>query len=186
MKVTLAQSLSYHHDICQFNGSLFIMWLSSTAQQAIHATVCIADLGRSDPVRVEQIAAAIGSPRNYLSKTLHILARAGILRSGRGPRGGFQLALPADQVTLAMVMAPFEPVGRRRCVLGLSVCGDANPCAAHGRWKTVARDVDLFFNKTTVGSLMKHQSSSPYSARKISLSSRRPKRRPANETTTRR
>ena len=162
------------------------MWLSSTAQQAIHATVCIARDGDSIPVRVDQIAAAIGSPRNYLSKTLHILARAGILRSERGPRGGFQLARPADQLTLAMVVAPFEPIGRRRCVLGFSVCGDVNPCAAHGRWQAAGQKIDIFFNETTVGSLLQSQLRGPSRARNVSLTSKTPKRRSANATAPRR
>ena len=87
------------------------MWLSSTARQALHAVLCVAIFQDDGPVRVEEIAAATGNPRNYLSKILHALARAGILRSTRGPTGGFQLAEPPDEIALERVIAPFEPVG---------------------------------------------------------------------------
>ena len=127
------------------------MWLSSTAQQAIQAVLCIAGSTDDGPVRVDEIASVIGCPRNYLSKTLHLLTRAGVLRSERGPKGGFRLASPPDRITLARVVAPFEPVGERRCLVGRPTCGDANPCAAHHRWKKVAGSVDDFFNKTTIG-----------------------------------
>jgi Rrf2 family iron-sulfur cluster assembly transcriptional regulator len=131
------------------------MWLSSTAQQAIQAVLCIAGSAEDGPVRVDEIAAAMGCPRNYLSKTLHILTRAGVLRSERGPRGGFRLASAPDRITLARVVAPFEPVGERRCLVGRPTCGDANPCAAHHRWKKVAGSVDDFFTKTTIAGLLK-------------------------------
>ena len=68
------------------------MWLNSTAQNALQAVLHLAELGGSVPVRVGDIATALGVPRNYLSKTMHILAREGILVSTRGPRGGFALA----------------------------------------------------------------------------------------------
>jgi Rrf2 family protein len=129
------------------------MWLSSTAQQAIHAVLCIAGTTGEGPVRVDEIAGALQCPRNYLSKTLHLLVRAGVLRSERGPKGGFQLAVPADRLTLARVVAPFEPVGQKRCLLGLATCGGANPCAAHDRWSRVAGRVDDFFAGTTIESL---------------------------------
>lgn len=130
------------------------MWLSSTAQQAIHAVLCIAGSADEGPVRVDEIATVIGCPRNYLSKTLHLLTRAGVLRSERGPRGGFRLVAAPDRIVLASVIAPFERIGERRCLVGRATCGDADPCAAHRRWKKVAGTVDEFFMKTTIADLL--------------------------------
>lgn len=130
------------------------MWLSSTGQQAINAVVCIAGSADDGPVRVDEIAAATGCPRNYLSKTLYLLTRAGVLRSGRGPRGGFQLAIPPGRLALARIIAPFEPASDRRCLLGRPVCGGATVCAVHDRWMTVATGVEDFFRNTTVATLL--------------------------------
>lgn len=151
------------------------MWLSSTAQQAIHAVVCIAGSADDGPVRVDEVAAAMGCPRNYLSKTLHLLTRAGVLRSGRGPRGGFQLAIPASRLTLAKIIAPFEPAADRKCLLGRPVCGDAKPCAAHGRWKEIAGGVEDFFRKTTIASLLEGNPGASAETRKLILSLRNSK-----------
>lgn len=153
------------------------MWLSSTAQQALHAVLCIADGADHGLVRVDEIAAALGYPRNYLSKTLHALVRAGVLRSERGPKGGFQLSAAPGRVTLAQVIAPFEPVGQRRCLLGRSRCGDKRPCVLHKRWSRVAAPVDAFFTKTTVANLLDGNSRASDAAREAigatRLSSRR-------------
>lgn len=130
------------------------MWLSSTAQQAIHAVLCIAGKGDDRPMRVDDIAAEIGCPRNYLSKTLHALTRAGVLISERGPLGGFRLSRAADRLTLGEVVAPFEPVGERRCLLGFASCSDRRPCKAHATWRDLAGDVDEFFRTTKIASLV--------------------------------
>jgi len=76
------------------------MWLNSTAQSALRAVLHIAEHAGRGAVRVDDIAASLHCPRNYLSKTLHALTRAGVLRSTRGPRGGFQLAEPPERLTL--------------------------------------------------------------------------------------
>ena len=130
------------------------MWLSSTAQQAVHAVLCIASGADHGPVRVDEIAGVLGCPRNYLSKTLHALVRAGVLRSERGPKGGFQLSAAPETTMLAQVIAPFEPVGERRCLLGRPKCSDRHPCLLHERWLRVAAPVDAFFTNTSVASLL--------------------------------
>ena len=141
------------------------MWLSSTAQQAIHAVLCIASGADHGPVRVDEIAVVLGCPRNYLSKTLHSLVRAGVLRSERGPKGGFELSTPARKVTLSQIIAPFEPVGQRRCLLGRPKCSDKHPCMLHERWSRVATPIDVFFTKTTVASLLAGNSRASDAAR---------------------
>lgn len=133
------------------------MWLSSTAQQAVNAVLCIARSERDEPVRVDEIATIMGSPRNYLSKTLHLLARTGVLKSERGPRGGFRLATPPDRLALARIVAPFEPPGERRCLVGRATCSDARRCPAHSRWKEIARSVEDFFANTTIADLLDEQ-----------------------------
>lgn len=129
------------------------MWPTSTVQQAISAVLCIAS-ARGEPMQASTIADATGAPRNYLSKILHSLARAGVLNSERGPRGGFRLAGPADQLTLADIAEPFERPGQRRCLLGRPTCGDANPCAAHRRWSKVAASLENYFQTTTIARLL--------------------------------
>lgn len=129
------------------------MWISGTTQYAIRAVVYVAERGAHEPVRVDAIAAALNVPRNYLSKTLHALARAGVLRSGRGPRGGFQLAVPPESLSLAAVAAPFDDLAVRQCLLGRGACGWRNPCSAHPRWEEVSSALQDFFQRTTVADL---------------------------------
>lgn len=140
------------------------VWIGTTAQNAIRAVLYLAGNAREAPVRVDQIAGALDLPRNYLSKTLHALVRAGVLRSGRGPRGGFQLAEPPDRLPLARVIAPFRPLGEQRCLMGRPDCGGPHPCAAHFRWSKVASALEDFFHRTTVSSLLGEVRARPHTA----------------------
>ena len=126
--------------------------LSHTAEYALRAVLHLAAQPNGMAVRVPELAEATGVPRNYLSKTLHQLARAGVLRSTRGPAGGFRLARPADRLTLHEIVAPFSDHDRRRCLMHDRPCGVA-PCAVHARWAPVARGLDTFFDATTVADL---------------------------------
>ena len=130
------------------------MWISGTTQYALRAVLFVAEHGTDEPVRVDAIAAALNVPRNYLSKTLHSLARAGVLRSGRGPRGGFQLAAPPGEISLARIAAPFDDLAARNCLLGRATCGWKNPCSVHPRWEAVSSSLQSFFRDTTVADLL--------------------------------
>ena len=129
--------------------------LSQTAEYALRTVLFLGDHQDRTLVRVGELAETLGIPRNYLSKTLHQLARAGVLASSRGKLGGFRLARPADRISLAEVIAPFDgPTAARTCLLGRAVCSDQCPCAAHARWKGVSARVSDFFRETTVAELL--------------------------------
>jgi Rrf2 family protein len=175
MELALASSLSYSHDIRQNIRRLGSMWLSSTAQQAIHAVLYIAANSGEGPVRVGDVARALGCPRNYLSKTLHGLVRAGVLRSERGPRGGFRLADAPERLTLARIIAPFEPVGDRPSLVGTRA--GLHHGTALARWTRLAERVDQFFATTTVAGLLFDASRPRTRLRASARDSRFPNRR---------
>ncbi|MEQ9398126.1 MAG: Rrf2 family transcriptional regulator [Longimicrobiales bacterium] len=138
--------------------------LSQTAEYALRAVLFIARAERelgADALpgviwlRVEDVAAGTGVPRNYLSKTLHALRAGGVLDSTRGPNGGFRLAVPEDRLTVARVVEGFDPAHLRSgCLLGPGPCNEDDPCTAHHRWRGVERAVRTFFSETTVADLL--------------------------------
>ena len=130
--------------------------LSDTAEYALRAVLYIAQHARERPLRADEVAEALSVPRNYLSKILHVLAKERVLRSTRGPQGGFQLAVAAERLALHRIVTPFDPMEpRRTCLLGRPQCSDHNPCPAHERWKGISDQVGTFFRTTTVAALLK-------------------------------
>lgn len=129
--------------------------LSSTADYALRAILVLA-LEREAPLlRAEEIAARIGAPRQYLAKTLHALARAGLVTSTRGPLGGFALAVAPESLTLARVVDLFdEPRPSGTCLLGNKPCDVAHPCVAHRRWTAIRADQRAPLANTTIADLL--------------------------------
>lgn len=128
--------------------------LSQTSQYALRTVLQLAGLAPGERGSAVALAGRLGVPANYLSKTLHQLARAGVVTSTRGKHGGFVLARPAHRIRLAEVVAPFQEMGQRSCLLGRPSCSDSRPCAVHGHWKAVAEQVAAFFSRTTVAELL--------------------------------
>lgn len=130
------------------------MILSQTAVYALKAVMHLAEAGTTEPVRVDDIAAALDVPRNYLSKILNGLVRSGVLHSTRGPGGGFTMAVDPAVVPLADVIQPFDDVAHdATCLLGPALCSDGAPCPAHARWAAVSESVKGFLLQTTIEDL---------------------------------
>jgi Rrf2 family protein len=129
--------------------------ISKTAEYALRAVIHLASESVGRPTRAHEIADALDVPSNYLSKILHALARVGILTSGRGPRGGFMLAKPADELRLADLLEALDPsLLQSDCLLGEANCSDETACAVHDKWKRVRDPVCRFFRETTVAEVV--------------------------------
>lgn len=129
--------------------------ISSTADYALRALLLLARQEDGRLLRADDVAEAIGAPRNYLAKTLHELAKAGLVRGMRGPTGGYALAVPAHAITLARVADLFDDSRPNpRCLLGSAPCNPARPCAAHARWTAIVAARRAPLADTTIADLL--------------------------------
>jgi len=91
------------------------MRMSEGVEWALHSCLLMAWQG-DDPVSTAKIAAAFDLPSSYLNKQLQALAKAGLVSSTSGPRGGFRLARPPKEITLLDVVEAIEgPEDAFRC-----------------------------------------------------------------------
>lgn len=127
--------------------------LSKTAEYALRALHQLAFAGAEGHVTTAELAERVGVPANYLSKLLHRLQQEGVVASRRGRGGGFELARPPGQVTLAEVVEPFDDVMEQRCLLGRPECRDDAPCAAHEVWREAVGELRTFFAETSLDDL---------------------------------
>jgi len=84
------------------------MRISAKADYAVRAVAELAAAQGEKPVKAERVASAQGIPLNFLENILGELRHAGIVRSQRGAEGGFRLAKPASEVTVADVIRAVE------------------------------------------------------------------------------
>src|SRR5262249_12525711 len=84
------------------------MKLTRASNYALHALEYLAAGGQDTPVPSHHIARARGIPELFLLKVLKLLASARVLRSLKGPNGGYRLARPASKITLLEVVEAVE------------------------------------------------------------------------------
>jgi len=78
--------------------------ISAKTDYALRAAIELASVSSTDPVKGEAIATAQGIPLRFLENILGDLRNAGVVESRRGVDGGYLLARPAAEITLADVI----------------------------------------------------------------------------------
>lgn len=84
------------------------MKLSEGVEWAIHSVVLLAALGPGATLSGAALAEFHGVSESYLLKHLQMMARANILDSIPGPKGGFRLARPHEEITLLDIVEAVE------------------------------------------------------------------------------
>jgi FeS assembly SUF system regulator len=89
-----------------------------------------------------QIAALTSIPAPTVAKLMGQLARAGLLVSHRGVSGGFALARPAPEVSLADIVEAIDgPIALTHCGQAGEICDLTPHCAVRPHWAPVNRAV---------------------------------------------
>ena len=91
------------------------MWIAKRTDYATRAVLALALADDRKPMKLDEIARRTAVPRSVLEQVMPTLRSAGILRSERGPRGGYRLNRPAEEITLERVVrlfqGPLAPIG---------------------------------------------------------------------------
>lgn len=99
-----------------------LLRISEAASLAMHTMVLLA-AGREQRWSVRRMAEALGASSAHLSKVLQRLAHEGLVTSERGPKGGYALAAPPENITLLQVYEAIEgPLSSSNCILGADKC----------------------------------------------------------------
>jgi len=85
-----------------------------------------------------EVAAAIGVARPTVSKLLKILAREGLVVSHRGAKGGYSLARPPDQISIAQIIDAVEGrIAMTECSATAGLCARESGCAVRSAWRRI-------------------------------------------------
>lgn len=129
--------------------------LSKTSQYSLKAVLFLAK--NSDSTKkygVEEISNEIDVPRHYLAKLLQTLSKRSIIRSSKGPGGGFFMeANDLEQTLYDVVTAVDNPDYLNSCGLGLKECSDKTPCPVHDDFKKIREKIRTKVFTKTVGEM---------------------------------
>ncbi len=106
------------------------MLYSKAAEYAIRAMVYLAEQTPGELIQLKDVAEKEDVPFHFLAKTMQILSRKGLVRSHRGPRGGFTLSRKPEEITLYDIVDPIDHIANydEICILGIDVCSDEASC----------------------------------------------------------
>ncbi|MDH4286418.1 MAG: Rrf2 family transcriptional regulator [Gallionella sp.] len=111
------------------------MRLTTKGRFAVMAMADLAMRGENTPVTLSAISERQKISLSYLEQLFGKLRRSKIVESVRGPGGGYNLAKPAEKITIAeIIVAVDEPLDATKCG-GKGDChGEKNSCITHDLW----------------------------------------------------
>lgn len=142
------------------------MQIGKTAQNAISVVSYLVECTRDGrpAVSSQDVATARKFSKPLAAKILSTLSKAGIITGATGPGGGYQLAKPADQISLYEVVKQFELQNQlMMCPFGEGWCEHFKSCPLHEKIEKLRSNQMQFLIENHFGGFMKSGYSSDIS-----------------------
>ena len=145
------------------------MLLSTKGRYAVMAIVEVARQSDARPISLGDIASRLELSLAYLEQLFMKLRRRGLVRSIRGPGGGYVLGRDANAISIGEVMAAVdEPVRMTRCISEGEGCVASRRCNTHFLWDALGSHIEQFLSTATLADVLHGRYSAPGAS--ISLS----------------
>ena len=133
------------------------MRLTTKGRFAVTAMVDLALRQNRGPVTLAAISERQHISLSYLEQLFGKLRRASLVSSVRGPGGGYNLAQPANQITVAgIVSAVDEPLDATQCG-GKENCHDDQRCMTHDLWANLNARMVEYLDSVNLADLVEQQ-----------------------------
>ena len=136
------------------------MKISTRGRYALRLMIDIAIYGNETPVRIKDIAKRQEISEKYLEQIVSVLNKAGLVKSSRGPQGGYRLMKKPEDYTAGRILKLIE--GSLAPVACME--GDVNDCPRHGicatlrLWEKINDAVEDVVESVTLADLVSWQS----------------------------
>jgi Rrf2 family iron-sulfur cluster assembly transcriptional regulator len=127
--------------------------LSTKGRYAVMAMVDLARHAQAKPVSLSDIATRQEISLSYLEQLFARLRRAGLVKSVRGPGGGYRLARGSAETRVSeIILAVDEPIKATRCTeMGATGCrADRSKCLTHDLWEELGNQIHTFLSSVTL------------------------------------
>jgi Rrf2 family iron-sulfur cluster assembly transcriptional regulator len=132
--------------------------LTSKGRYAVTAILDLAFHSTSGPVTLSDISKRQDISLSYLEQLFTRLRKQALVRSTRGPGGGYSLNRPANEIAVAEVISAVdEIVDTTRCS-GANNCHDGQQCLAHELWDDLSQQIYGFLDEISLQDLMEESS----------------------------
>ncbi|SFN71694.1 transcriptional regulator, BadM/Rrf2 family [Formivibrio citricus] len=133
------------------------MRLTTKGRFAVTAMLDLALNGGRGPVTLAGISERQGISLSYLEQLFGKLRRRKLVDSVRGPGGGYCLARPTQDITVAnIVIAVDEPLDTTQCSGDHHCCQNDEPCMTHDLWSGLNETIFSYLESITLAQLIEH------------------------------
>ena len=136
------------------------MKLSTKGRYAVMALVDLAASSQGKPVSLADIAERQEISLSYLEQLFAKLRRGSLVKSVRGPGGGYLLAhSPAETRVSDIILAVDEPIRATRCTPGqpFGCRSNKSRCATHDLWEELGNQIYLYLSSVTVADVVERR-----------------------------
>src|SRR5262245_1466748 len=133
------------------------MRLTTKGRFAVTAMIDVAMHSTNGPATLAAVSERQKISLSYLEQLFGKLRRSGLVASVRGPGGGYRLAGPAENVSVAdIIVAVDEPIDATQCG-GQENCHDDRRCMTHELWASLNSHIFDFLQSVTLAELVRQQ-----------------------------
>jgi len=133
------------------------MRLTTKGRYAVTAMLDLALHHEQGPIRLAGISDRQGISLSYLEQLFALLRRRELVKSVRGPGGGYHLGRQADSISVAEVIAAVnEDTDVSRCG-GSGDCHEGEICLTHHLWMDLSEQVKGFLEGISLGDLVQRK-----------------------------
>jgi len=123
------------------------MKLTTKGRYAVTAVLDLAFHEEKGPVSLAEISERQGISLSYLEQLFSRLRRNKVVASTRGPGGGYSLAQPDNEITMAqIIVAVDETYDATSCGGEGSCSGDSYQCLTHDLWMELSQEIHEFLS----------------------------------------
>ena len=133
------------------------MRLSTRGRYGVMAMVDLAKHGQGRPIALAEIAERQEISLSYLEQLFAKLRSAGLVKSVRGPGGGYLLGPGGDETRVSdIILAVDEPIRATRCTPGAPTgCrGSKSRCLTHDLWEELGNQIHLYLSSVTLADVV--------------------------------
>lgn len=123
-----------------------------------YAIVVLSHMARNEQqlFAAAELSAATGIASPTVAKVLKLLHKRGLLHSIRGAKGGYRLALVAEQTKLSAIIAAMEgPIAMTECTGLHDHCRQTAGCGVRGHWLVISRVIQAALDAVTLAEMAK-------------------------------
>jgi len=131
------------------------MKISTRGRYGLRAMIDVATGGEL-PVSIRIIAQNQDLSVKYLEHIMKKLVAADLVKSIRGPKGGYVLSRGADEITVGSILRLLEDDDVNNFCMGRGACSRDHSCAALYFWKKLKSAVDYVMDSTTLEEICRH------------------------------